>query len=331
MDDMLDLVTVEETSLQEVRRHYPMSGATLDAAESARSSLVNQALAQMGNVQNVIQTAKLLDAYKTVGDVVLQQLEDGTYSGTIRDEKGKILEHVKFEKASSKAIAAASFSYSVLNAAVGQANMMEIAERLAEIEAQLDEVKQRDYIDKINAIKSACDAFKEIDILKNDDCRLQTVILLREHLNKALGTIKAYILQDIKAMPAVEEPKWYENLGFRVDETKPEKAKKRFEYVAKLLPVWCQGMSQLVLTDAYFQKNEYPSARQFITELNEIVRDSGLPSKVQLVPMLGQVDPVKMLMDFDSRVDETEKAFARLSEKLNKEPCHLQILAGDIK
>ena len=311
-----DIVPVSTTAIRKLEAQYPdFCKPVFGEAEKCQNELLRQLSAQMPNAVNVIQTANAADAYKVVGDVVLQQGDDGLFSAVLRDENGKITQHVKLEKSVSDVARAASFAYSALNAAVGQANMMAIAERLAAIETQLDEAKKRDYIEQIEAVKSACVGLNEALCLSDEDHRKQTILERRNDLRKALGTLHGFIKLEIEAMPEYRNKTFWARLFSNWGSEKstlPKKAQKRFECVIETLPVWCRGMSFLVLTDSYLGQAEYPSAREMEAGLTAILVDSGLPRRVEYVPMMGKTDQIELVKEFRQRIPETKKVFERM-------------------
>ena len=304
------------TGIQKLAEKYPdFCRPVFDEAVKSRNTILAQISAQMPNAVNIIQTAKAGDAYTVVGDVVLQQGEDGLFTAVLRDENGQITKHVKLEKSMSDATRAASFAYSALNAAVGQANMMDIAERLAEIKLQLDEAKKRDYIKQIEAVKSACIGLNEALSLVDEDHRRQTILNRRNDLRMALGTLHGFIKIEIEAMPEYHEKGFWEkilsNWGAKKS-TLPKMAQKRFECVIEALPVWYRGMAFLVLTDSYLGLVEFPSAKELVDGLTSLIEDSGLPRRVEYVPMMGKTDPIKLVGDLKQQISKMENTFKRM-------------------
>ena len=302
--------------IQRLSQQYPgFCTPVFNDVGKSRNDLLKQLSAQMPNTINVIQASNAADAYKVVGEVTLQQGEDGLFSAVLRDENGQITQHIKLEKSASGVARAATFAYSALNAAVGQANMMAIAERLAAIETQLDEAKRRDFIGKCAAVNSACEGVQEALCLADSDHRRQTILERRNDLRTALNTLRDYIKIEIEAMPEYRTKTFWEdvlsNWGGKKS-TLPMKAKSRFEYVVKTLPVWCRGMSFLVMTDSYFDLVEYPSARDMINGLREMLEHSKLSSRVKYVPMMGDEDPIELVCNFIDRIPETERVFERM-------------------
>ena len=289
--------------------------------EKTRTGILQQLSAHMPNALNIGQTISSGGTYKAVGDVVLQQGEDGLYSAVLRGENGEILEHVKLEKAASGLARSAMFAYAIVGAAVGQANMMSIAERLAEIETHLEEAKKRDYIQQIASVEAACKGLQEALCLSDSDHQKQTILERRNDLRKALATLLGYIKIEIEAMPEYHEKSFwgwlFSNWGSQKS-TLPEKARCRFEYVIKTFPVWCRGMSQLVLTDCYVandgEKEFLPSAGEMIAGLKSLLIDTGLQKRIVYVPKHGEVDPIDVVDDSVLRIAETEQAFAKMRE-----------------
>ena len=293
-----------------------------------RNTLLKQISAQVPNAINVIQTANSTSTYRVVNDVVLQRGSDGLFNGVVRDKNGRIIEHVKLEKASSGFTQAASFSYSVLNAVVGQANMMDIAKRLESIETALDEAKMRDYIQRGVAIDNACSGFQEALYLSEDDHKLQTILDRRHELRGALNTMQEYILLEIKGMPIYHEKGFWEELisnwGLERS-TLPEQAKKRFDYVAWAFPKWYYGMALLLLSDTYVAKKEgYCSSAKFATDgLRNLIINSRLPDRMEYVPKLGEADPIDFVSGIVQAIPKMEHAFKQV--QTNAESGNLAI------
>ena len=289
--------------------------------KKSRSEILEQLSSHMPNALNIGQTISSGGTYRAVGDVVLQQGEDGLFSAVLRGENGEIVEHVKLEKAASGLARSAMFAYAIVGAAVGQANMMNIAERLAEIETHLDEAKKRDYIQQIASVEAACKGLQEALCLSDPDHQKQTILERRNDLRKALATLFGYIKLEIEAMPEYHKKgfwAWlFSNWGTEKS-TLPEKARRRFECVIKTFPVWCRGMSQLVLTDCYVANDGeavvFPSADEMIVGLKSLLVDTGLQNRIVYVPKHGEVDPIDVVDDFVLRIAETEQAFAKMRE-----------------
>ena len=283
-----------------------------------RSEILKQTSAQMPNAINFMQTANAANAYKTVGGKALEEVDDGIFSTILHDNKnGRITEHVKLERAASDVERAATFAYSVLNAAVGQANMMSIAERLAEIETQLDAAKKRDYIDKCAKVNSACVGIKEVIFLSDPCHQQQTILRLRQDLRTALDTLREYIKMEIMEMPEYHKKTFREkiisNWGTE-NSTLPMKAKQRFEYIVMALPVWCRGMAFYVMTDSYIASvgESYMSATEMVNGLREMIEDSRLVNRVKYLPMMGDVDPIEIIDQFTHCIPDLERKFERM-------------------
>ena len=281
--------------------------------ESRRNDMLRQISAQMPNVVNVVQTANAADTYRVVNNVVLTPGDDGLYSAVVRDGQGRITEHVKLEKSTSDFARAAAFSFSVLNVAVGQANMMSIAERLAEIESQLDEAKYREYIDRISEVESACRGLNEALCLKDDDHIRQTIIDHRTKLRAELGKLYGYIDLEIKNMPMYHKRTWkdvlFSNWGPK-ESTNQAKADKRFECIMNALPIWCKGMSFLALTEPYIKDSGFNCGREFAGELRKIIIDNKLSRRVVYVSMRGGFDPIDAVKKLENRIPEMERYFS---------------------
>lgn len=280
-----------------------------------RNDMLRQLSAKMPDVVHVVQTANSADTYRVVKNVVLTPGEDGLYTAVLRDDRGRIIEHVKLEKAASDFSRAAAFSFSVLNAAVGQANMMAIAERLAEIESQLDEAKERDYCREMNEVKSAYTGMKEALCLKDDDHFRQTIIAQRDKLRTGLENLRDYILIEIKGMKPYHKRTRIERLisNWGTEEsTLTANAQKHFKYIRAALPVWFFGMSQLVLTEPYIRDSGFESGDMLARDLRHLVIDSNLYQRVQYVPKIGDFDPIDAVKDIEKRLPEMEKCFERM-------------------
>lgn len=313
------LVVQSKADIQRLAENYPAEcRPVFDELEKSRGEVLRQLSAQLPNALNVAQASSLADAYKTVDNVVLQQGKDGLFSATLRNENGEIVEHVKLKNASSSFAMAASFGYSVLNAAVGQANMMSIAERLAAIETKLDDAKKRDYVGMISSVESACKGMHEALTLKDEDHQRQTILERRNDLRTALDTLRGYMQIELEAMPEYRKRGFWEELfadwGGKKS-TRPEVAREHFNYIARTLPVWCRGMSQLVLTDPCVEDNKCSSADLFVSDLKKLLVESRLQDRVKYVPMLGAVDPIRVVDDFVGRIPETERVFARMRQE----------------
>lgn len=289
--------------------------------KKSRSEILEQLSSHMPNALNIGQTISSGGTYRAVGDVVLQQGEDGLFSAVLRGENGEIVEHVKLEKAASGLARSAMFAYAIVGAAVGQANMMNIAERLAEIETHLDEAKKRDYIQQVEAVNSACVGLKEALCLKDSDHRRQTILDRRNELRKALATLLGYIKIEIEAMPEYRKKNWLKKIFSNWGSPKsslPEKARRRFEYMIKTFPVWCRGMSQLVLTDCYVatdgEKEFLPSADEMIAGLKSLLIGTRLQNRIVYVPKYGETDPIDFVDDLVLRISPTEQAFEKMRE-----------------
>ena len=289
--------------------------------KKSRSEILEQLSSHMPNALNIGQALGSGDAYKAVGDVVLQQGKDGLFSAVLRGKKGEIVQHVKLEKAASGLARSATFAYAVVGAAVGQANMMAIAERLAEIETQLDEAKKRDYIEQIASVEAACKGWQEAFCLSDPDHQKQTILERRNDLRKALKTLYGYIKLEIEAMPENHEKGFLDRLFSNWGKKKStllEKARRRFEWVIKMFPVWCRGMSQMVLTDYYIAKDggnvDFPSADEMIRGLKSLLVDTGLQKRMVYVPKTQETDPIDLVDNFVLGISETERAFAKLRE-----------------
>lgn len=296
-----------------------------DDLEKSRSNILQQVSAHMQNALNIGQAISSGGTYRAVGDVVLQQGEDGLFSAVLRGENGEIVEHMKLEKAASGLARSAMFAYAIVGAAVGQANMMNIAERLAEIETHLDEAKKRDYIQQVEAVNSACVGLKEALCLKDSDHRRQTILDRRNELRTALATLFGYIKIEIEAMPEYREKTLWEKIFSNwgtMKSTLPEKARCRFEYVINTLPIWCRGMSELVLSDCYVAKDgevvSLPSADEMIKGMESLVVDTNLKNRIVYVPKMHAIDPVDIVDNWLGRIPETRQAFERLRENVQK-------------
>lgn len=307
--------------IEKLANQYPdFCRPVFDNVQKNREEILKQLSAQMPNVINVIQTANGANAYKVVGNLALQQGNDGFYSAVLRNKDGTITQHVKLEKSLSDGVQLGMFAYTALNAAIGQLNMLSIAKRLEEIETQLDEAKNREYAKQYAAINSACEGLKEVCCLSDSDHQRQTVLDRRNDLRTALDALRSFIKNEIEAMPEYHEKsrleKIFSNWGLEKS-TLPMKAKKRFECVVKALPVWCKGMSFLTLTDPYVGLYNYPSADKMTKGLQDMFELSKLRTRVVYVPLMGNQDPIKLVDEFVRKKSETEKFFENIRNNTN--------------
>lgn len=319
---MTPVVPTTKSDILKLAEQFPdFCKPVFDDVIKKRSEILKQISAQMPNAVNFMQTANAANAYKAVGGIALEEADDGLFSAILHDENGKITQHVKFEKATSDIARTATFAYSVLNAAVGQANMISIAERLAEIETKLDEAKKRDYIDKCAEVNSACIGIKEVLCLSDFCHQQQTILERRKDLRTALDALRGYIKIEIEAMPEYHEKtfreKLFSNWGTE-NSTLPMKAKQRFEYIVMALPVWCRGMAFYVMTDSYIDSvgTPYMSATEMINGLREILEDSRLANRVKYLPMMGKADPIKIIDQFTQCIPDIERNFERMRNEI---------------
>ena len=77
----------------------PETKPIVDEVDRSNARVVRDILSQTPNAVNIANSYALANAYKAVGDVALQKMSDGTYSAVLRDSNGRVLEHVKMQKA----------------------------------------------------------------------------------------------------------------------------------------------------------------------------------------------------------------------------------------
>lgn len=184
-------------AFEQCERFAPETKPIVDEVDRSNARVVREILSQTPNAVNIANSYALANTYKAVGDVALQKMSDGTYSAVLRDSNGRVLEHVKMQKATPEFATAASFGYSALNAVVGQANMMSIAESLRAIEKELEESKDRDYIQVQGKIDSACRGLSADLAQVEDGQKKPTAVILLNSLREGLMTLKGYIDEEI--------------------------------------------------------------------------------------------------------------------------------------
>lgn len=333
-DDLLPPVVLEsDAGIRTVAEQFPAFCAPVFRDVSgSRNSLLAQLSAQMPNAINVVQTANSASAYKVVNGITLQRGSDGLFSGVVRDKNGHIIEHVKLEKASSGFTQAAFFTYSALNAVVGQANMMSIAKSLESIETALDEAKKRDYDKLITVIDNAKPGFKEALCLTENELQIKTILDRRHELRGALMNLQKFIQREIIEMPICRKKGFWEDLfsnwGLERS-TLPEQAKKRFEYIAWAFPKWYEGVALLLLSDAYVAPKEgFCSSAEFATDgLKNLFINSRISDRMGYVPMIGKADPIDSVSGIVQAIPKMEHTFTRVKKNADSGNLAIEIKA----
>lgn len=295
---------------EECAAYAPGSKSVLDAAERARENVVREVLSQMPNAALAMHAHSLGDLYQVVGGVELQQLKDGTYTVVLKDSSGKITEHAKLTKASTGFKSAALFGYQALNAVIGQANMMSIAQSLKDIQEGMEESKERDYINAAAEVESASLGLQsDIVNLPEGQRKLATVPLMHE-LRTGLMKLIAYVKLEIEHMPNLTEIGFWDNWGLKRG-TKPEQAKRRFLYIVKALDTICRGIVQYSLSEVFLSDGEQGTSVELIRQLKDQVSMLMADGKVKLVPMLGTVDPVKKTQALREGIEKAAKSLEK--------------------
>ncbi len=329
-DEQLFPVVLENNSgIRAAAEHFPsFCDPVFRDVSGSRNNLLAQLSAQMPNAINVIQTANSASTYRVVNDIVLQRGSDGLFNGVVRDKSGRIIEHVKLEKASSGFTQAASFTYSALNAVVGQANMMSIAKSLESIETALDEAKKRDYDKLITVIDNAKTGFREALCLTENELQIKTILDRRHELRGALMNLQKFIQREINEMPICRTKSILEDLFSNwgpESSTLPEQAKRRFEYVAWAFPKWYEGVALLLLSDAYVAPKEgFCSSAEFATDgLKYLFINSRISDRMGYVPMIGEDDPIEVVSRIVQAIPKMEHTFKQV--KTNADSGNLAI------
>lgn len=310
--------------------YAPGSKSLLDAAERARANVAREVLSQMPNAALAMQAHSLGDLYQVVGDVELQQLKDGTYTVILRDSNGKITEHAKLTKASGGFKSAALFGYQALNAVIGQANMMSIAQSLKDIQEGIEESKERDYVDAAAQVESASLGLKtDILALPEGQRKLAAVPLMHE-LRTGLMKLIAYGKIEVEHMPNLTEIGFWDNWGLKSG-TKPEQAKRRFLYIVNALDTICRGIVQYSLSEVFLSDGEQGTSVDLMRRLKDLVSMLMADGKVKLVPMLGSVDPIKKTLALSESINEAANALEKCFNQKSPERVLIPVRGNYLK
>ena len=258
--------------------------------------------AQLPHGMNLMQAESLAKAYQTVDNVVLQMSEDGTYSAVLRDDNGKILEHVPLKNASSGLATAVKEGFAVNCAIAGQMQMMQVSKQLEQIQGALSEAKDNFRNEKINAIVCSIQSLKEaMCITRSEDARISAISDGRAQLRLALANAYSFMREQAMRIPNEETSNgFFENWGF--GKTKSEDAEGYFRYLIDVLPAYCHGVVMLAMTDAYV---DVPSCSglEFAQKLKELFAKCELQRRTALVPTIGGKDPGRLVSDFSRGID----------------------------
>lgn len=305
---------------------FPEANNQLAENERNANALLNAVLANVPNAMNIQQASSLGSAYKAVGDVALQQNADGTFAAVLRGDDGKIIEHVPLEKASSDFATSFKMGYAVNCAIAGQAQMMQIAKQLEEINESIVEIKDLMWQEKIRDVESAISEWERAFVLKEKDKSvwLNQLCNARTSMVRSLGHVYDYMKSQLDRLPAKTNASgFFENWGF--GKTDAQKAAEHFRYFARLLPVFCRGMAMMVMTDAYFGDMRMSDGIKFAKGLKQLFVDARLSERVRLVPMLGKVNPEKVVKDFSQGIDYAVEYFDNYNSNMDSQQFSLVI------
>lgn len=308
---------------------FPEAENQLCENERNAKAVLDAVLANVPHALNVQQSSALGTAYKAVGGVALQQNADGTFTTVLRDDDGKIIKHVPLEKASSGFATSVKMGYAVNCAIAGQAQMMQVAKQLEDIKETLVELKDLMWLEKISDVESAIKAWKRVFASKELKEKNETVWLnqlgnARTSMECALGRVYGYMKSQLDRLPAkVNANGFWENWGF--GKTDADKASEHFRYFARLLPVFCRGMAMMAMTDAYFGDMRMSDGIRFANDLKQLFEDYQLPERVKLVPMLGKVNPEKVVEEFSRGIDHAIEYFNNCNDSMDSRSVRLAI------
>lgn len=305
---------------------FPEANNQLAENERNVKVLLDTVLANFPNAMNIQQASALGSAYKAVGDVALQQNADGTFAAVLRGDDGKIIEHVPLEKASSDFATSFKMGYAVNCAIAGQAQMMQIAKQLEEINESIVEIKDLMWQEKIRDVESAICEWERAFVLKEKDKSvwLNQLCNARTSMERSLGHVYDYMKSQLDRMPAKTNVTGFlENWGF--GKTDAQKAAEHFRYFARLLPVFCRGMAMMVMTDAYFGDMRMSDGIKFAKGLKQLFVGARLSERVRLVPMLGKVNPEKVVKDFSQGIDYAVEYFDNYNSNMDSQQFSLVI------
>ena len=309
---------------------------SMERIDRNNGMVVREILSQIPNAKSVFETSRVADVYKAVGDVALQKMSDGTYSATLRNADGTIKKQVKLQKATPTLASAASVGYSALNAVVGQANMMSIAESLRRIEEGIEEIKERSYSDARAKVEAACCGLREhLRYVPEDQQKLASHLLMND-LREGIFKLKAYIGQEIDNMPDLTSIGFANNWGLKRS-TKPERAKRHFMYIVKALDPLCRGLIQYAVAEAFLCGTKEASAIEMLEEVHGIIGELNKSGKVKLVPMLAvskndeAIDPVKKMNALSDAIRESIHALGRGRKQAENDKILIPIRAEYLK
>lgn len=305
---------------------FPEANNQLVENERNAKVLVDAVLANVPNVMNIQQASALGSAYKAVGGVALQQNADGTFAAVLRGDDGKIIKHVPLEKASSDLATSVKMGYAVNCAIVGQAQMMQIAKQLEDIKESLTEIKDLMWQEKIRDVESAIREWGRAFVLKEKDesVWLNQLCNARTSMDRSLGHVYDYMKSQLDRLPGKTEANgFFENWGF--GKTDAEKAAEHFRYFARLLPVFCRGMAMMAMTDAYFGDMRMSDGTKYAKDLKQLFVDSRLSERVKLVPMMGKVNPEKVVEEFSQGIDRAIEYFNNYNSNVGNQSVCLAI------
>jgi len=297
----------------------------LDFNQKNVEDIIAVVFSQLPNALNYTQAQLLSESYQTVGGIALQVGSDGNYTATLRNKKGEIVEHVPLRKTSSEFATAVKQGFSVNCAIAGQAQMMQVAEQLKEIQSALIETKDRDWREKINAVECAMQGFKEAVAINSDQTARRIMIhISRNQLREALANVYAFMEEQLIRIPTdTSSNGFFDNWSFR--KTKSEVAAEYFRYFARLLPVYCRGVTMFTMTDAYVQSDADWTGLAYARRLKELFEKYDVKNRTALVPTILGKDPGKLIIDFLDGVDSAIEKFENFNRKLSVGDLRLAI------
>jgi len=297
----------------------------LDRNEKNVEKILSAISAQMPAGMNLAQANSLAEAYKTVDNVALQIGSAGNYTAVLRDENGKIVEHVPLQKASSGFATAVKESFAVNCAIAGQAQMMQVSKQLEKIQDALTEAKDRDFDKVINAVVSSMQSFREaVNISSDATARITMIHSSRNALRTALLDVYSFMEEQLKRIPKeTSSSGLFDNWGF--GKTKSEEAGEYFKYFARLLPVYCRGMAMFAMTDAFVEENVNSSGMLYAKHLQELLEKHEVLKRTALVPTIGGVDPARLIEDFSNGVDVAVSKFEQFGKQMESGQLKLAI------
>ena len=248
--------------------------------------------------------------YRPVDGVELQKTADGTYTTVLHDdETGKITKQVKLEKGSAFSEAATT-AFAIASVAVGQAQMMNIASQLADINRTLTNIESFLYMKEVNAVKSAIWAIGDIDFSSPIEGESR-VVACREKIDEACRNLLVVMENEVENMPDVKQPSFFEGWLLRERDTAPVRAEESFKRILAVLQSYLVGMLYLIATDGFVHGSRHDSRNRLANELLELTQRVRLSEKVRMVPMLTcKLNPEKFVNELVSRTEQLKVSAA---------------------